>query len=151
MREEVETEAELARRELQQAREERELADLELTRALAALQRRVIRSPVRGVVTRRLMTPGEVVDEETILEVAQLDPLRVEVILPASMAGTIAKGARAAIVPEIPGDVMHAATVTIVDRVIDAASGTFGVQLELANPDHEIMGGLHCRVRFLSE
>ena len=88
---------------------------------------------------------------ETILEVAQLDLLRVEVILPSSMVGKIAKGGSASIVPEIPGDVEHAARVTIVDRVIDAASGTFGVQLELPNPDDKILGGLHCRVRFLSE
>jgi len=151
LREEVETEAELAKRELQQAREEQRLASLELTRALAALQRRVVRSPVRGVVTERLLTPGEVVDEETILKIAQLDPLRVEVILPSALFGTVAKGMRAAITPEIPGDTVHVAEVKIVDRMIDAASGTFGVQLELPNADHAIPGGLHCQVRFLSE
>ena len=58
---------------------------------------------------------------------------------------------RAAVVPEFPGDTVHVASVSIVDRVIDAASGTFGVRLKLPNPDHEIPGGLHCQVRFLSE
>jgi len=33
--------------------------------------------------------------------------------------------------------------------VIDAASGTFGVRLELPNPSQDIPSGLHCRVRFL--
>ena len=150
-REQLEMDAELARLELRQARENRELAQLELRQAIQALARRTIRSPIPGVVVERLMSPGEVVDEETILTVAQIDPLRVEVILPAAMFGTIRPGMRAAVSPETGNKQVHLAAVTIVDRVIDAASGTFGVRLELSNPDQSIPGGLHCRVRFLSE
>lgn len=42
-----------------------------------------------------------------------------------------------------------AATVTVVDRVIDAAIGTFGVRLSLPNPDYRLPAGLRCQVRFL--
>jgi hypothetical protein len=35
-----------------------------------------------------------------------------------------------------------------VDRVIDAASGTFGVRLQLSNPGNRIPAGLRCTVRF---
>jgi multidrug efflux pump subunit AcrA (membrane-fusion protein) len=38
--------------------------------------------------------------------------------------------------------------VIVVDPVVDAASGTFGVRLELPNPEHAIPAGLKCRVRF---
>ena len=151
VRDEVETEAELARLELEQAREQTQLASLELSQALAVLDRRTIRSPITGVVVERLMTKGERVDEETILRIAQIDPLSVEVILPSALFGTIEPGDRAAILPEFPGDEVHVASVTLVDRVIDAASGTFGVRLELPNSDHAIPGGLHCQVRFLDE
>jgi RND family efflux transporter MFP subunit len=151
LKEEAETQAALAEFELQQAREVRRLASLELIQAHAMLKRRTIRSPVSGVVVDRLMSPGEVVDEETILRVAEIDPLRVEVILPSVMYGSIEPGDRAAITPDVPGDQVHVASVTIVDRVIDAASGTFAVRLELPNPDHTIPGGLHCQVRFLDE
>ena len=99
----------------------------------------------------RAMSAGERVDHETILKVAQIDPLRVEVILPSAMFGQIALGAGASVVPEIPGDTVHVAKVTIVDRVIDSASGTFGVRLELPNPDHSIPGGVHCQIQFLTE
>ena len=150
-RDEAETEAKVARLELQQARENRQLAALELARASAVLERRSIRSPISGYVVERLMSRGEVVDEETILRLAQIDPLEVEVILPAAMYGTIAPGMRAAVMPEIPGDRVHVASVEIVDPIIDAASGTFGVLLELPNPDHTIPGGLRCQVRFLSD
>ena len=97
------------------------------------------------------MCAGEVVDEETILKVAQIDPLRVQVILPSADFGRVSPGMRAAVTPEIPGEEVHVASVTTVDRVLDAASGTFGVQLELPNPDHAIPAGLHCEVRLLQD
>ena len=151
LRETVETEAEVARLEVEQALDDKRLASLQLDQALAVLKRRTIRSPISGVVTERLMSAGERVEEETILTVAQVDPLRVEVILPAAMFGSIRPGMRASIVPEFPRDQVHVASVTIVDRVIDGASGTFGARLELLNPDQSIPGGLQCQVRFLTE
>ena len=152
IREEAETEATLARLRLQEAREKRQLASLELEQALQILGRRTIHSPISGVVVGRPMSLGEVVDEEDeILEIAQLDPLRVEVILPSVLFGSIQKGMSAAVIPEIPGDEVYVASVEIVDAVIDAASGTFGVLLELPNPENAIPGGLHCQVRFVSE
>ena len=42
----------------------------------------------------------------------------------------------------------HEAEVTIVDRVIDAASSTFGVRLTLPNDEAQIPSGLKCSVRF---
>jgi len=41
--------------------------------------------------------------------------------------------------------------VTVVDRVIDAASGTFGVRLDLPNPDLSIPGGLPCEIQLVEE
>ena len=42
----------------------------------------------------------------------------------------------------------YEAKVTIVDKVVDAASGTFGVRLEMPNPEHRITPGLKCKVIF---
>jgi multidrug efflux pump subunit AcrA (membrane-fusion protein) len=103
------------------------------------------------VVVERMMSPGEVVDDETLLRVAQIDPLWVEALLPAADFGSVRPGMRAAVTPELPGDEVHVAEVVVVDRVIDPASGTFAVRLALPNPDHAIPSGLHCRVRFLAD
>jgi RND family efflux transporter MFP subunit len=147
----AETEARIAELDLLEAQEHKRLASLELAQARALLRRRTIRSPIDGIVVSRAMTAGEVVvDEKTIATIARIDPLRVEVILPSAFYGTIAEGQRAAVEPEF-GDTVHIAQVEIVDRVIDAASGTFGVRLELPNPEQAIPGGLHCQVRFLAE
>ena len=37
---------------------------------------------------------------------------------------------------------------SVVDSVLDPASGTFGVRLELANADQSIPAGIRCRVDF---
>jgi len=38
--------------------------------------------------------------------------------------------------------------VTVVDHVLDAASGTFGVRLALPNPDFNLPAGIRCKVLF---
>jgi RND family efflux transporter MFP subunit len=146
--EEAETEAIIARLELEQAREKMKLASLELEHASALLARRSIRSPVSGVVVERMMAPGEVVDDETVLRVAQIDPLRVQIVLPGALFGSFRVGEHARIELELPGAEPRDARVVLVDRLIDAASGTFGIQLELPNPDESIPGGVHCQARF---
>lgn len=149
--EELETQARVAELELLQAQENRQLASLQLHQARALLQRRSLRSPISGVVIDRTLSEGEIVDEETILKIAQIDPLRVDVLMPASRYGSVQKGMRAMVEPEFPVESSVIARVSIVDPVIDAASGTFSVRLDLPNPDGAIPGGLHCAVSFLDE
>lgn len=145
---EAQTEAVLAAAELRQAQQNKHLAELELKRATETLELRSVRSPISGVVVERLQSPGEYVEDKPILRIAQLDPLRVEVILPVSMFGAIRTGMLAEVVPELSKKRRYVAQVTIVDRVVDAASGTFGVRLELPNPGNHIPGGLRCTLRF---
>jgi hypothetical protein len=38
--------------------------------------------------------------------------------------------------------------VTVVDQVLDAASGTFGVRLALPNPERQLPAGIRCKVLF---
>jgi multidrug efflux pump subunit AcrA (membrane-fusion protein) len=126
----------------------RRLADLELQRTNAEVGLRTIRSPINGVVMERFMNPGEFPKQEKILKIAQIDPLRVEVYAPVSMLGKIAVGQTAYVKPEAPVTGEFAAKVTVVDRVVDAASGTLGVRLELPNHNLKLPAGLKCTVRF---
>ena len=79
---------------------------------------------------------------------AQIDPLRVHVVLPIAQFSKIKLGMTAEIVPESPVNVRYAGRVKIVDRLIDAASGTFGLFVELPNPKHEILAGIKCGAEF---
>ena len=71
----------LARARLQKARENQALAKLDLERAKAMLNQRTIKSPISGIVVERYISPGEFVASQPLLRVAQMDPLRVEVIV----------------------------------------------------------------------
>jgi RND family efflux transporter MFP subunit len=125
------------------------LAALELERAREDKRRRIIRTPVSGFVIDRLMAPGEVIEDQAMLRIAQVDPLRIEAILPSALFGKTTKGAAAEIIPEAPLDQPRPAEVSLVDPIIDGASGTFGVHLLLPNPDYDLPAGLRCRVRFV--
>jgi len=145
---EAETQKVLADLGILEAKENRQIAELELERARAALVQRTLKSPVTGVVTERLLSPGEFVRGTPIVKVAQIHPLRVEVIAPVALLGKLSVGLSADVLPEAPVGGVHAAKVTVVDRVIDAASGTFGIRLEVPNPSYRLPAGLKCKVRF---
>lgn len=148
IKDEVETEAALARLQIVQAKENKRLAELELARAMAVLNLHTVTSPLTGVVVERFKSPGEYAEDNVIILLAQLDPLNIEVLLPASKFGSIKPGMQARITPESPLEGSYAAVVRIVDRMVDASSGTFGVRLELSNPDNKLPGGLKCTVSF---
>ena len=142
------TEVVMAKARLQKAKENRELARLDLERARAMLNQRTIKSPISGIVVSRFVSPGEFVEGQPLLRVAQMNPLRVEVILPGEMFDKIKPGMKADVIPDLASNNRYSSTVAIVDRVIDPASGTFGVRLELPNPDYRLPSGLKCKVRF---
>jgi RND family efflux transporter MFP subunit len=124
-------------------------AKLDAKQAEALLRQRAIISPVNGVVVERLLSVGEYRnDTSAIMTIAEIDPLRVEVFVPTIYYGQIAVGDVGHVHPEEPVGGEHDASVIVVDKVIDAASGTFGVRLELPNPDLALPAGLKCRIGF---
>jgi len=122
----------------------------EFNRAVENLKLRTIVSPFDGVVVERYLAAGELIraDKSKVVKLAQIDPLNVEVIAPLNMFGSVAQGAMAEVGmdPMVRGN--FRAKVVLIDRLIDAASGTFRIRLELPNPGHKIPAGIRCRVRF---
>ncbi len=120
----------------------------ELGQTQALLQQKTVKSPLTGVVVETFLDPGEYVGEDAILQVVQLDPLYVEAVVPAQYLGKIKAGAVAEVTLASPLNSRHQAQVDIVDRVLDAASSTFGVRLQLKNPDYLLPAGLKCSINF---
>jgi RND family efflux transporter MFP subunit len=139
-------EADVAEQRLTQAKDQRRISARELELAEAQLGLRTIRSPVTGVIVDRYMSGGERVEEKPIVRVATVDPLRVEIVVPAALYGTIATGARLTVTPELPGATPRQAKVSLVDSVIDGPSNTFRVRLEMPNANYELPAGLRCKV-----
>jgi len=142
------TEADVAEMRLKQAREQMLLAQQELVLTNAQLAQRTIRSPLSGVVVERYLHEGERVEDKPLLKVASMDPLRVEVIVPAMHFNKIKLGMTASVRPDMAEVELRTAKVVVVDRVIDAASNSFRVRLELPNPDNALPPGLRCKVEF---
>ena len=149
VRDEAAIEKKLAQYGVKAAELDNGMAKIELKNAEMRLARRTIHSPVDGIVVERAMAPGEYAHEQaTVMTIAQVDPLHVEVFVPIADYGRIAVGNEAKVMPEAPVGGTYTARVTVVDRVFDTASGTFGVRLELPNPALKLPAGLKCRVRF---
>jgi RND family efflux transporter MFP subunit len=150
-RDEAMAELQLATEEVRRARENQQLAELEAKRAQEVLFMRTIRSPLSGVVVEVLLKPGEfgaISFKDPIMRLAQIDPLHVEVVLPVSAFGRVKARQKATVMPEAPVGGTYRTTVAVVDPVVDAASGTFGVRLELPNAKRLIPAGVRCKVRF---
>jgi RND family efflux transporter MFP subunit len=139
-------EAQVAGGRSTQAEERRRLAQREVELASAQLSQRTIRSPIDGVVVERYMSPGEYVEQKPVLRLASLDPLRVDVLVPGAAFGRVQPGDEGTVVPELIDRSPYKATVKSVDRVIDAASNTFRVRLELPNPGNKLPAGLRCKL-----
>ena len=129
-----------------QASERRQLSGREVGLAQAQLAQRTIRAPISGVVVERLAAAGEYVEQKPVLRIASIDPLRVDVLVPAAAFGQIEPGRSATVVPELFNRSTHVAVVKTVDRLIDAASNTFRVRLELPNPSGALPAGLRCKI-----
>lgn len=150
-RDEALAEYRLADEQLRAAQENKRLAELDVKRAEEVLAQRSIRSPVNGLVVEILLRPGELMSsnqKNPIMKLVEVDPLNVELVLPVGLFGRIRAGQRAEVFPEAPVGGQYAAQVEVVDRVVDAASGTFGVRLRLPNPRSQIPAGVRCRARF---
>jgi RND family efflux transporter MFP subunit len=113
------------------------------------LEMRIIRSTIDGVVVKRELSPGEYISEKHIMVIAMINPLNVEVVVPVRRHGSIYKGMTAEVRPEAPVGGVYYGKVVIVDKVIDAASGTYGVRVELPNANLKLPAGLKCKVQFL--
>jgi RND family efflux transporter MFP subunit len=148
---EARTDSIMALMDLQKAREDLRLAKLELNRSVEVVKRMTIYSPINGVVMERFLALGEYVDDQPVLKMAQIHPLHVEVFAPVELLDAIKIGMRAEVTPEKSVKEVYKAKVTIVDLVLDAASGTFGVRLELPNPNYRVPAGLKCKVTFLNK
>lgn len=149
---EAKTDERVAILALKEAELNLDIAKSELRRAEGMLRQRIILSPLDAVVTERVLGPGEYRTEQAhIFVLARMNPLYVEVFVPLALFGQVRPGMVAEVEPEAPVGGRYSATVTVVDTLFDASSGTFGVRLTLPNPDLSLPGGLRCKIRFLDQ
>lgn len=144
----AETEVDLAQIELKKASERKKTAGLSFALAKAQLEVKTIKSPIDGIVIDRFAMLGETVNDRPVMKLAQVNPLRIELIAPTEYFGLIQQGMEADIRPERPAKKVFKATVSKVDQLIDPASGSFTVRMVLPNPDEALIPGVNCIASF---
>lgn len=151
-RDQAAAELKLSEADLRSALENRRSSELEYLRQMEIIRQKTIVSPVNGVVVERILNAGELaeagVGRKPILKLAEIDMLYVEVVLPVESYDSIKPGTVVEVMPNIANGTVQRATVKVIDKVLDAASGTFGVRLELPNPRHTLAAGVRCKASF---
>lgn len=122
-----------------------------------------IRSPIEGLIGKRLVSPGNLVGkgEATLLDtVSSIDPIRVAVTISEAeylrFAARQKKGGTTGGVPlELiladGGVFPHKGRVVIADRAVDVKTGTLSVIAEFPNPEGLLRPGQFGRVRAAAE
>jgi RND family efflux transporter MFP subunit len=147
--EEAQTAATLAKLALEQAQFEKQIAALDAQRLKATIERRLVRSPVNGVVTKLELHAGEYADPASpIAMIAENRPLIVEIYLPVDVYPEVRTGMPVIIKPRQPIGGFYPATIANKDPIIDSASGTFQVTAYLPNEDASIPAGIRCGAEF---
>ena len=122
------------------------VATMELNAAQEELSLRKVYSSVNGVVIDKNNNAGEYVTTEPVLELAVLNPLFVEVLMPYERFGDFKTTDTITVTLAEPVQGSYQAVVKIIDPIIDSASGTFRMRMELANDNYQIPAGIRCKI-----
>jgi RND family efflux transporter MFP subunit len=130
------------------ARSDLTVAEARRDRAKLEWERCAVRTPIAGVIERRRVQVGQMVKEGDLLfRIGDPDTLRAELLLPESRLGSVRVGQRVQIIPAA-GSPPRIVGVTRVLPLVDPASGTFRVVIDIDNRSGELHGGVSARVVF---
>jgi len=134
---------------LKQADVEAAHANLKRLEDLQSFSR--ITAPFDGTVTARNTDIGQLIAAESgpeLFRIAQTDPLRVYVRVPQQYSRAIKPGQKAELIFQEMSGKIFPATVTRTAGAVDPTSRTLQVELQVANPNNEILAGGYAQVRF---
>ena len=106
-----------------------------------------IRAPIDGVVSERYVKIGNTIEVgDPVFRVTSLDPLVAYLHVPEREYRKIVKGQPAGIeIDALPGETIRA-SVSRVSPIVDPATGTFKITIEISDPERLIKPGMFGRV-----
>jgi RND family efflux transporter MFP subunit len=139
---------ETARNAAEQQRQALTAARARLTLARKALADTVVRAPFAGVVSERLVSAGDYVSRGTkVVSVLRVNPLRVELTIPAQYIGAVAIGRRVSLeVDAYPGRTFTG-TVRYVSPDVRTESRSLLVEAVVPNEENLLKPGLFVNAR----
>jgi RND family efflux transporter MFP subunit len=130
------------------ARVNYDLAKLQLKQAEEMLDKTLLRAPFSGVITKRLRSRGEAVDEFfPVLVLVNLEQVYLESYLPAKLSGTLSKDQEIEIeLPDSDGKILRG-RVKFISPVVDPASNESRFKILIDNSDGLLRPGTPALVR----
>lgn len=122
-------------------------AELKMNEVESTLALKTLKSPLSGVVQQKMVEAGELVGQKPVLQILQLDPLYIEVIFPKALYEQMNLGQQLSFTTTLGAKQQQfLGKVIVKDAIIDVASETFGVRVQVANPNNKIVAGQKCEV-----
>ncbi|HKQ59602.1 MAG TPA: efflux RND transporter periplasmic adaptor subunit [Candidatus Eisenbacteria bacterium] len=136
-----------SQQELDDASSALKVAEANQVVAATRLAKTRIRSPLSGVVGRRLVSPGQYLSVgQEITEVASLDPMKITFSSPERYKAQLRRGANVEIMTTAyPGQVFTG-TISIVDPILDATTRTVQVVAQIPNRARKLSPGMSADV-----
>ena len=133
----------LSERDFTQARVVRDAAKADLTQAHDAVSNATVRSPIRGEISERFVSSGEVVQPGAkLFTVVNNDSLELTAQVGADQIGRVRVGQPVRLTLDAyPGRTITG-RVARIEPVADAATRRVGVEIHVPNADHAIVAGL---------
>ncbi|TWU49813.1 efflux RND transporter periplasmic adaptor subunit [Rubripirellula reticaptiva] len=148
----AETELRVSAARYAAAEEQFQLRQLELQRYQLQLERRRVRSPMAGVISRVLRKPGEFISpgEPSVVQMLVVDQLIAVFNIPVEDTPEIRVGAPVRIFLRSTSTKVDAAVTSLAPE-IEGESGTLQVRVELDNAEGRMLAGDRCTLRFLPD
>jgi RND family efflux transporter MFP subunit len=113
-----------------------------------------VKAPFSGVVTKRFVDNGAMLQSginnpnaSAIIEIQDIDPIRLTLPIPESDAGAIKKGMAVTVTfPELAGE-SYQAKVSRTSGALDPASKTLNVEIDINNANGKILSGMYAKAQ----
>lgn len=103
-------------------------------------------SPINGIVTARNFDNGDVAAGQPILQVMQINPVKLKINIPESFYNNVKKGMQVTAKTEIFGEEKFAGTVSLIYPTIDPLTRTFTCEVKVNNANSKLKPGMFGRV-----
>ncbi len=103
-------------------------------------------SPINGIVTARNFDNGDVAASQPILQVMQINPVKLKINIPESFYTNVKKGMQVIAKTEIFGEEEFAGTVSLIYPTIDPLTRTFTCEVKVNNANSKLKPGMFGRV-----
>ena len=135
-----------------EARAALQAAEADVALAQARLQKTVIRAPLAGVVGLRAVSVGAYVTPgQRIVELADVDPLKVDFRVPELALGALRPGQAIRVtVDALPGKSFEG-EIDAIDPIVDVAGRAIRLRASIPNRKRELLPGLFARVQIVVE